>query len=96
MTSWSLGSYTYVPYLIHVRMYVCMCVQALSQKESALREVTEQWSISQLALEEREKELTQVSSQHKMMNLTSIQFFCEKDGPPYSSLNSRVGALLTF
>ena len=45
-------------------MCVYMCVQVLSSKESALCEVTEQWQTSQLALGEREKELSQVSGQH--------------------------------
>ena len=44
-------------------MYVCVCVQVLSSKDSALCEVTEQWQTSQLALGEREKELSQVSGQ---------------------------------
>lgn len=51
-------------------MYVCVyTVQVLSKKESALCEVTEQWQISQQALEEREKELTQVRDQHNTLSV---------------------------
>ena len=52
---------------------VCMCVQALSMKETALREVTEQWQTSQQVLVEREKELSQVSGQHSFLSSWTLQ-----------------------
>ena len=56
-----------------VYAYVCMCVQALSMKETALRDVTEQWQISQQVLAEREKELSQVSGQHSFLSSWILQ-----------------------
>ena len=52
---------------------VCVCVQALSMKETALREVTEQWQTSQQVLVEREKELSQVSGQHSFLSSWTLQ-----------------------